>query len=49
MDDQFFPYRFDARFAAMWLPFGVVPGRDGVTLGDDRFGATFGFSNVDTA
>ena len=43
IDDQFFPYRF----AAMWLPFGVVPGRDGVTLRADRFGATLGFFNVE--
>jgi hypothetical protein len=45
---RFFPYRFDARFAAMWLPFGVIPGRDGVILRDDRFRATFGFFNVET-
>ena len=45
---QFFPYRFDVRFAAMWLPFGVIPGRDGVTLRDDRFRATFGFFNLET-
>lgn len=29
MNTQLFPYRFDARFAAMWLPLGVIPGRDG--------------------
>jgi hypothetical protein len=45
---QFFPYRFDVRSAAMWLPFGVIPGRDGVTLRDDRFRATFGFFNLET-
>jgi hypothetical protein len=46
--DQFFPYRFDARFAPMWLPFGAWPGRDGVTLSDDRFRATFGFLRLET-
>jgi hypothetical protein len=29
MNTQLFPYRYDARFAAMWLPLGVIPGRDG--------------------
>src|SRR2546423_10683548 len=48
MADRFFPYRFDARFVAMWLPCGVRPGRDGVTLREDRFRATFGFFNVET-
>lgn len=48
MDDRFFPYRFDARFAPMWLPFGAVPGRDGVALTSDRFRATFGLLRLDT-
>ena len=48
MDDRFFPYRFDARFAPMWLPFGALPGRDGVTLTADRFRATFGLLRLDT-
>ena len=48
MDDRFFPYRFDARFAPMWLPFGALPGRDGVTLTTDRFRATFGILRLDT-
>ena len=48
MVDQFFPYRFDGRFAAMWLPFGAWPGRDGVTLSDDHFRATFGFLRLET-
>ncbi|MCB1003157.1 MAG: hypothetical protein KDB35_03130 [Acidimicrobiales bacterium] len=46
---EFFPYRFDKRFAAMWLPFGARPGRDGVHVGDDRLRATFGFLRLDTA
>jgi hypothetical protein len=48
MDERFFPYRFDRRFAPMWLPFGARPGRDGVTLTADRFRATFGFLRLDT-
>ncbi|MGH9290696.1 MAG: hypothetical protein ACRD0V_20765 [Acidimicrobiales bacterium] len=45
---RFFPYRFDARFAGMWLPFGALPGRDGVTVGEDRFRATFGIVSLET-
>jgi hypothetical protein len=48
--DRFFPYRFDLRFAPMWLPLGAWPGRDGVTLTDDgRFRASFGFVSLETA
>ena len=32
----------------MWLAFGVVPGRDGVTVRNDRLRATFGFFNLET-
>jgi hypothetical protein len=32
----------------MWWPFGARPGRDGVTLGDGRLRATFGFFQVET-
>ena len=40
---EFFPYAVDARLAPFWLPFGVRPGKDGVTLTDDgMFRATFG-------
>jgi hypothetical protein len=46
---QFFPYRFDKRFAPMWLSGGALPWRDGVTITDDgRFVATFGLLRVDT-
>jgi hypothetical protein len=49
MEDRFFPYRFDPRFAPMWLPLGAWPGRDGVTVtGDGRFRATFGFFSLET-
>lgn len=49
MADTFFPYRFDRRFVAMWLPFGARPGHDGVHVGDGRFRATFGFLRLDTS
>jgi len=40
---EFFPYAVDARLAPFWLPFGVRPGKDGVTITDDgAFRATFG-------
>jgi hypothetical protein len=49
MAEQFFAYRFDMRFAPIWLPFGARPRRDGVTLTDDgRFRATFGFLKLET-
>ena len=39
-----FPYATDLRLVPFWGPFGVRPGKDGVTLTDDgRFVATFGF------
>jgi hypothetical protein len=44
-----FRYAFDKRLAAFWLPFGVRPSRDGVTLtDDDRFLATFGWVRIET-
>jgi hypothetical protein len=46
---EFFPYAVDRRLAPFWLPFGVHPSRDGVTLtDDDTFRATFGFLNLET-
>ena len=53
---EFFPFAVDLRLAPFWLPYGVRPGRDGVTVTDDTFRATFGFlklatplSNIDDA
>jgi hypothetical protein len=47
--NQFFPYTVDMKFAPMWLPFGVRPSKDGVTVTDDgRFRATFGFLRLET-
>jgi hypothetical protein len=46
--EQFFPYRFDARFAPVWLPLGARPGRDGVTVTPDRVRATMGWFALET-
>ena len=49
-DDQarHFPYRYDARLAALWGPFRAWPGRNGVTLTDDgRLVAVYGPFRVD--
>jgi hypothetical protein len=40
---EFFPYAVDTRLAPFWLPYGVRPGKDGVTITDDaKFRATYG-------
>jgi hypothetical protein len=31
---DFFPYAVDPRLAPFWLPYGLRPGRDGVTVTD---------------
>ena len=46
---EFFGYAVDRRLAPFWLPFGVRPSKDGVTITDDgTFRATFGFFKVET-
>jgi hypothetical protein len=45
---DFFPYAVDLRLAPFWLPFGLRPGRDGVTVTDGTFRATFGFLRLET-
>lgn len=46
---QFFPYKFDKRFAAIWWPLGARPGKDGVHLSDDNvFTATYGRARLRT-
>jgi hypothetical protein len=46
---EFFPYAVDNRLAAFWLPFGLRPSRDGVTITDDEtFRATFGLIRLQT-
>jgi hypothetical protein len=48
--DAVFRYAVDKRLALFWLPLGVRPARDGVTLtGDGRFVATYGLLRVETA
>ncbi|HEY5077213.1 MAG TPA: hypothetical protein VIJ48_06905 [Acidimicrobiia bacterium] len=44
-----FQYAIDKKFVPLWLPFGVRPSKDGVTLTDDgRFVATYGFIRLET-
>jgi hypothetical protein len=46
---EFFAYAVDRRLAPFWLPFGVRPSKDGVTITDEgTFRATFGFFKVET-
>jgi hypothetical protein len=46
---EFFAYAVDKRLAPFWLPFGVRPSKDGVTITDGgTFRATFGFVKVET-
>ena len=46
---QVFKYAIDKKLAPFWLPFGVKPSKDGVTITDDgRFVATFGLLRVAT-
>ena len=41
---RLFPYALDMKFAPMWLPFGVRPTKDGVTMTEGGlFKASFGF------
>ena len=41
-DERFFPYDCDERFQLFWWPAGLRPDRDGVTVSDDNFVATYG-------
>jgi len=45
---QRFGYAIDRRYLPLLLPFGFKRGRDGVTLTDDGFEATFGFIKVNS-
>ena len=45
---QHFGYAVDRRYLLMLLPFGFKRDRDGVTLADGAFEATFGFLRVET-
>lgn len=44
---MFFPYRLDARYRLLLRPLGVGE-RDGVTIDDDSFVATFGRKRLET-
>ena len=41
--DQHFAYAIDRRYLPVLVPFGLRPAKDGVTLTDGSFLATFGF------
>lgn len=46
---EFFGYAVDRRLAPFWLPFGVRPSKDGVTITDEgTFRATFGLFRMET-
>lgn len=45
---MFFPYRFDRRYRFLWRPLGVREGRDGATISDEEFSATFGRKTLST-
>jgi hypothetical protein len=46
---EFFGFAVDKRLAPFWLPFGLRPGKDGVTISDAGiFLATFGFLKLET-
>ena len=46
---DFFRYEVDKRLAPFWLPFGLHPSTDGVTITDDeKFVAKFGFLKLET-
>ena len=48
MAEHCFPYRCDGRFAPIWRLAGVRPGRDGVTVHDDKLCATYGRLRLET-
>jgi hypothetical protein len=46
---QVFRYAVDRKLVAFWLPCGLRPSKDGVSLTNDgRFVATFGFLRLET-
>jgi hypothetical protein len=46
---SFFKFSVDKRLALFWLPFGLRPSTDGVTITDgEKFMATFGFLKLET-
>ena len=46
--DQHFAYAIDRRYLPVLVPFGLRPAKDGVTLTDGSFLATFGFFRLTT-
>jgi hypothetical protein len=46
--DRHFTYAIDRRYLPVLLPFLLRPSRDGVTLTDEHFVATFGLMSITT-
>ncbi|MGI8794058.1 MAG: hypothetical protein ACR2H3_12960 [Acidimicrobiales bacterium] len=46
--ERHFNYEVDHRYAFIWKVMGLKPDRDGVTVTDDRFIATYGRAKVNT-
>ena len=47
-EPRFLAYETDRRFALLCLIFGFRPHRDGVTVTDERFRATYGIFHIET-
>jgi len=49
MPTDFFPFAIDKKLAAFWLPFGIRPSRDGVSITPDgTFSVKYGFLKLET-
>ncbi len=46
--NRLFKYAVDHRFIFMWAPFGLRPSKDGVSLSENSFVATYGFLKLET-
>jgi hypothetical protein len=46
---RLFKYAVDNRFILMWAPYGLRPSKDGVSLTENSFVATYGFLRLETA
>ncbi len=46
---RLFKYAVDNRFILMWAPYGLRPSKDGVSLTENSFVATYGFLRIETA
>ncbi len=46
---RLFTYAVDNRFVLLWAPFALRPSKDGVSLTETSFVATYGFLKLETA